>query len=122
MIDLINTIAMLATIAFGAIGWLAPRYTMEKLDLKPVNSRLGLSEIRAANGALFVGLGVAALVSNQPVGYAMVGFAYAGAASGRLTGILVDQITKSTAYMFCAVEAVLAVWLIYVNVAFGCSA
>ena len=122
MIDLINTIAMLATIAFGAIGWLAPRYTMEKLDLKPVNSRLGLSEIRAANGALFVGLGVAALVSNQPVGYAMVGFAYAGAAIGRLTGILVDQITKSTAYMFCAVEAVLAVWLIYVNVAFGCSA
>ncbi|MEO0774738.1 MAG: DUF4345 family protein [Pseudomonadota bacterium] len=119
MIDTINILAMLATIAFGSIGWLAPRYTMDKLDLRTVNSRLGLSEIRAANGALFVGLGVAALVINQTLGYAMVGFAYAGAAIGRLTGIFVDHVTKSTAYIFCAVEVVLAVWLIYVNAAFG---
>ena len=119
MIDTLNMIAMLATIAFGAIGWIAPRYAMQKLDLKPVNSRLGLSEIRAANGALFVGLGVAALVINQPLGYAMVGFAYAGAAIGRLTGIVVDHVTKSTAYTFCAGEAALAAWLIYVNLGFG---
>ncbi len=119
MIDLINIIAMLATIAFGSTGWLAPRYTMQKLDLQPVNSRLGFSEIRAANGALFVGLGVAALVINQPLVYAMVGFAYAGAAVGRLTGIIVDRATTPTAMTFCAVEAALAVWLIYINLAFG---
>ncbi|MEM1371262.1 MAG: DUF4345 family protein [Pseudomonadota bacterium] len=119
MIDAINIAAMIATIAFGAIGWLAPRYTLAKLDLTPTDSNFGISEIRAANGALFVGLGAAALVIQEPLGYAMVGFAYAGAAIGRLTGIVLDRVTKSTAYTFCAVEIVFAAWLIYVNLMFG---
>ncbi|MEO0870649.1 MAG: DUF4345 domain-containing protein [Pseudomonadota bacterium] len=79
-IDSLNAVLMIATIVFGAIGYLKPRFTLEKLDLQTDGSPLGLSEIRAANGALFVGLGAAALFIATPIAFAMVGFAYAGAA------------------------------------------
>jgi len=116
MIDFINVLMMLATIGFGLIGWLAPGYTMEKLDLlcKP-GTTVGMSEIRAANGALFVGLGVAALVYGQPIGYAMVGFAYTGAAIGRLTSIVVDKSGERITYAFVSAEIVFAAWLVLVN-------
>lgn len=117
MTDILNIAIMLATIAFGAIGWIAPRYAMAtlKLDLRP-DSKLGLSEIRAANGALFVGVGLAALIFAAPVAYAMVGAVYAGAALGRLTSILVDGTRDRKAFGFFALEALLAIVLIALNV------
>jgi len=118
MIETLNTIAMILTIAFGAIGWYAPRYTMKKLDLKTDGSPLGLSEIRAANGALFIGIGAAALFLPQPLAYAMVGFAYAGAAFGRSTSIVVDHVRQPTAFIFVAAEIVLAAYLILANLNF----
>lgn len=117
MTDILNTVAMLATIAFGAIGWLKPRYTMDKLDLATAGSELGLSEIRAANGALFVGLGVAALAIQAPIAFAMVGFGYLGAAIGRLSSLILDKSMQSTSIIFFVAEAVLAGWLIFANIA-----
>ncbi|MEM0900714.1 MAG: DUF4345 family protein [Pseudomonadota bacterium] len=112
MITILNYAAMLATIAFGLIAWIKPRYAMKKLDLKTDGSTLGLSEIRAANGALFVGIAVAALLINAPLGFAMVGFAYAGAAVGRGTSIILDGSGQTTSYAFIAVEIALAAYLI----------
>ena len=117
MIDIVNVILMIATIAFGLIGWLAPRYTMDKLKLAcKQGSTLGMSEIRAANGALFVGLGVAALVMGLPLGYAMVGFAYVGAAIGRLTSIVLDDSGEFISYSFVAAEIAFALFLVWANV------
>ncbi|MFD0916503.1 DUF4345 family protein [Pseudahrensia aquimaris] len=116
MIYALNIIAMLATIGFGMIGWLKPRYTMEKLDLKTGDSTLGLSEIRAANGALFVGLGIGAIVISLPIAFVMVGCAYAGAAIGRLTSIIVDKSGQSISLSFFAAEVALAVFLVWSNI------
>jgi len=117
MVNMLNTIAVLATIAFGLIGWLKPRYTMRKLDLATKGSELGLSEIRAANGALFVGLGVAALAIYTPIAFAMVGFAYLGAGVGRLSSLILDNSIQKTSVTFFAAEAALASWLIFANMA-----
>ena len=38
MIDLLNIVAALLTIAFGLFGFLAPRYTASALDLAPTDS------------------------------------------------------------------------------------
>jgi hypothetical protein len=115
MIYTLNILAMILTIGFGLIGWVAPRYTMKKLDLSTDGCRVGLSEIRAANGALFVALGVAAVAIAQPLGFAMVGFAYAGAAIGRLTSIIVDKSGAIISWSFLAAEVLLGAFLILSN-------
>jgi hypothetical protein len=80
--DIINIIFALASIGLGLFGWLAPRYTLDTLDLQAGPSGMGPSEIRASAGALFVGMGVGALVLGGPVAYAMLGFCWLGAAVG----------------------------------------
>lgn len=102
--DLLNIAIALISIALGCFGWLAPRYTMAALDLAPKDSTMGLSEVRASVGALFVGLGLGALILGAPMAYAMIGFAWVGAAVGRLTSIVLDgQSPKKWVYF--AVEA-----------------
>ncbi|MEL6518418.1 MAG: DUF4345 family protein [Pseudomonadota bacterium] len=115
MIDLINIALALVSIGLGAIGWLAPRYTMALLDIMPGGSTMGLSEIRAASGALFIGLGLGAIVLGTPMGYAMVGFAWGGAAIGRLTSIIADGDATRQKLTFFGVEAAVALALLGLN-------
>ena len=115
MIDLLNIALALVSIALGAIGWLAPRYTMQALDLKSGNSTMGRSEIRAASGALFVGLGLGAIVLGSPSAYAMVGFAWGGAAIGRLTSLLLDGPATRQKLAFFGIEAAVATTLLAAN-------
>lgn len=119
MIDILNIALALLTIGFGAIGWLAPRYTMSVLDMQPVDSTMGVSEVRAASGALFVGLGVGALLLGGPLAYAMVGFAWGGAAVGRLTSIIVDGVKNRQKIVFFVSEVVVAGLLLGLNLSQG---
>ncbi|RYH03296.1 DUF4345 domain-containing protein [Salipiger sp. IMCC34102] len=113
--DLINILLALLSIGFGALGWLAPRYTMDKLDLATKNdSTMGVSEVRAASGALFVGLGLGALLTGLPGAYAAIGFAWGGGAVGRLTSIVLDGSSRSK-WIFFAVEAVVGLLAIAIN-------
>ncbi len=102
--DIINPVLALISIVLGLFGWLAPRYTMAVLDLEPGPSLMGHSEIRASAGALFVGLGIGAIILGSPTGYAMVGFAWGGAAVGRLTSLILDSQTPKK-WGFFVVEA-----------------
>ena len=111
MIDLLNISLALVSIALGAIGWLAPRYTMGVLDIAQGGSTMGLSEIRAASGALFIGLGAGAIFLGTPLAYAMVGFAWGGAAIGRLTSIVADGNTRKKTGFFVIEVAVAALLL-----------
>ncbi|MEM9475263.1 MAG: DUF4345 family protein [Pseudomonadota bacterium] len=115
MIDLINIALCLLSAGIGAIGWIAPRYTMAALDMTPGTTTMGHSEIRASSGALFVGLGLGAIALGTPMGYAMVGFAWGGAALGRLTSILADGAVTRQKFTFFAVEAAVAIPLLALN-------
>ena len=115
MVDLINILLALASIGLGAIGWLAPRYTMGILDLSTSGSTMGVSEIRAASGALFIGLGLGALVIGTPAAYAMVGFAWAGAAIGRVTSLAVDEAPTRRTWGFAITEIAVAGLLLALN-------
>lgn len=88
--DILNIIFALLSIALGLFGWLAPRYTMEALDLTAGPTTMGMSEVRASAGALFVGMGLGALILGGPAAYAMLGFCWCGAAFGRATSLLLD--------------------------------
>jgi hypothetical protein len=115
MLDLLNLLVAALSIGLGAIGWLAPRYTMDVLDLKHGETTMGVSEIRAASGALFVGLGVGALLLGSPAGYAMIGFAWGGAAVGRLTSLLRDEAPTQKTKGFFVTEVVVAAIALAVN-------
>ena len=112
MTDIINIIAALLTIGFGLFGFLAPRYTASALDLETTKSTMGLSEMRASVGGLFVILGLAAIAINQPLAYAMIGFAFVGAAMGRVLSIVLDHPPLLKVLVFGGIEAALAAWLI----------
>ena len=112
----LNPILALVSVAFGLIGWVAPRYTADVLDLHPGETTMGLSEMRAASGALFVGLGVGAFLLGSPVAYAMIGFAWGFAALGRLTSIVMDGPADRQKWIFFLVEAVVGGMLIGLNV------
>lgn len=115
MIDILNIVAAILTIAFGGFGFLAPKFTAGVLDLAPTGSNMGLSEMRASVGGLFVVLGLACLWIGSPMAYAMMGFAYAGAAAGRGLSLVLDQPPMPKALVYFAIEAVLALWLIFAN-------
>jgi hypothetical protein len=111
----LNPVLALVSIAFGAIGWAAPRYTLSVLDLRPGETTMGLSEMRAASGALFVGLGAGAFALGSPTAYAMIGFAWGFAALGRLTSIVADGPASRQKWTFFAVEAVVGALLVGLN-------
>ena len=112
--DILNIIFALLSIGLGCFGWLAPRYTMGALDLKGGDTTMGMSEVRASAGALFVGMGVGAIWLGTPEAYLMLGFCWAGAAMGRLTSLVMDGATRQKLTYF-AVEAVVGVAAIVLN-------
>ncbi|MBW4708156.1 DUF4345 family protein [Roseobacter sp. YSTF-M11] len=115
MTDILNIAATLLTIGFGLFGFLAPRYTASALDLAPTASTMGLSEMRASVGGLFVIAGAAALWLNDPVAYLMLGFAFTGAALGRVLSLVLDQPPLGKVLIFGTIEAILAAAFIIAN-------
>ena len=113
--DFINYAVAILTIALGLMGWLAPRWTMQQLDMQAGPSNMAYTEVSAASGCLFVGLGLGAIVLNAPLAWVVVGLAYAGAATGRITSILRDDAASRQSWTFFACEAALAAWLVLAN-------
>lgn len=115
MTDILNILAALLTIGFGLFGFLAPAYTAAALDLAPTQSTMGYSEMRASVGGLFVVAGIAAIWLGTPTAYAMLGFAFAGAALGRVVSLVLDNPPLAKVLVFGGIEAALALWLILAN-------
>ena len=115
MLDMLNTICALLTIGFGLFGFLAPRYTADALDLAPTTSTMGLSEMRASVGGLFVAAGLAAIWLDDPLAYAMIGFAFLGAALGRVMSLIFDKPPLRKVLIFGGIEAALAAWFLVAN-------
>lgn len=112
MTDFLDIAIALLTVGLGAFGFLAPRYTADVLDLKTTQSSMGLSELRASAGGLFIALGATCLWLNSDWAYAMLGVAYAGAAAGRLLSIILDKPPMPKALVWFLFEALPALWLI----------
>lgn len=107
MIEAVNIFVALLTIGFGAFGFLAPRYTASALDLIPGDTTMGLSEMRASVGGLFVASGIFVIWSGEPMAYAMLGIAYAGAAIGRFVSIIIDKPPLKKAILYFHLRRVL---------------
>lgn len=114
--DIANFIFAALSIGLGCFGWLVPAYTMSALDLHKGDSSMGPSEIRASVGALFVGLGIGAIVLGTPTAYAMIGFAWTGAAIGRATSLALDG-QSLRKWVFFATEVIVGLGALWINLA-----
>ena len=114
-IDIINLAVGLLTVGLGLLGWLAPRWTMQQLDMTAGPSHMAYTEVSAVSGCLFVGLGLGAIYLYEPLGWVVMGLAYGGAAVGRVTSIIRDNAASRQSWTFFGSEAALAAWLILAN-------
>ncbi len=108
----IDILIALLTIGLGLFGLVSPRYTAQVLDMEPKRSTMGLSELRASAGGLFVAMGIVCIWTGAPWAYAMLGVAYAGAATGRLVSIVIDKPPMPKAFIWFLLEALPSAWLL----------
>ena len=112
--DILNIIFALLSIGIGAISWLNPKYAMASLDLHAGTTTMGMSEVRASAGALFVGMGIGAFLLGSPTAYAMLGFCWVGAAVGRATSLFTDGQSRKK-WIFFLVEAGVGIPALFLN-------
>lgn len=118
-IDFINIFVAVLTVGLGLLGWLAPRWTMQVLDMKAGPTNMAYTEVSAVSGCLFVGIGIGVLILNEPMAWLALGLAYGGAAVGRVTSILRDNAGSRQSWTFFGTEAALAAWLVLANMPNG---
>ena len=105
------TIGAAINVALGLNGLLRPAATAEFTSIAPVG-RIGVSEIRATYGGLFLALGAFALASGSPVAFRALGCGWLGAALGRVVSIVVDRSREPRNLGAVAFEAVIAALLL----------
>ena len=90
MTDLIPLLGSACTLGLGTLWLIAPEKVAKYLGVTP-QGKLGISEVRATYGGIFVGLGVAALWFQQPEVYAAVGFGWLSSGWVRTVSVFLDQ-------------------------------
>lgn len=90
MTHTIPLLGALCTLALGAFWLVAPRKVPRYLGVAP-EGKLGISEIRATYGGVFVGLGAAALWFRLPEVYAAVGLGWLFAGMTRTASVFLDR-------------------------------
>jgi hypothetical protein len=111
MTDLLAPAGALASALLGALGLCAPLRAARMVGLSPLGAR-GVSELRATYGGLFLGLGLAALLWQQPAAYGVAGIAWLGAAVARLASIVLDRSVSALNIGGVALEAVIGALLL----------
>ena len=111
IIQILQIIAALGTILTGAVSLFLPAKVQGFTGLS-VNGGRGITEIRTILGALFIGLGAAALYFNLPQTYQMLGITYLAMAIVRGISIFVDKSAESSNIISVVAELVFGIILV----------
>ncbi|MFC2064302.1 DUF4345 family protein [Chloroflexota bacterium] len=114
ILEILKYIAVIATIITGLVSLFWPKRVLGFTGLNVVGGR-GITEVRTILGALFVGLGAAALYFNIPETYQMLGITYLVMAVVRAISIAVDKSNVSSNIISVISELVLGVILILIR-------
>lgn len=110
LINILQIIAALATLATGLLALIKPSATYGFIGLN-ANGVRGVSEIRSIFGGLFIGLGAAPLFLGTPA-YTMLGIGYLAIAAARAFSILFDKSTAQSNLISLVIEIVFGVILV----------
>jgi hypothetical protein len=111
VMDIVKLTIALATIGFGMLSVVSPK-SAEKFTGLQTSGPRGISEIRAVLGGLFVGLGAAALIYQDPSAYGTLGIGYLGIAFVRTGSIFFDKAPTPSNLVSLASEIVFGVLLL----------
>ena len=88
--EAMGPLGAVGTLMLGLFGLIAPMRAARMVGLVPDGSR-GIAELRATYGGLFIAMGFACLVLQDPAAYGVAAFAWLGAAVGRAISMAVDR-------------------------------
>jgi hypothetical protein len=108
----LREIGALVTAGLGVMGLVRPHAAASFTSLRPAGT-VGVSEIRATYGGLFLALGAFALLSGSSVVYRTLGIAWAGAAAGRIVSVVADGSRSGKNLGGILFEGALALFLLY---------
>jgi len=111
IIQILKYVAAIATILTGLASLFWPTRVLGFTGLDVSGGR-GITEIRTILGALFVGLGAAALFFNMPETYRMLGITYVVMAVVRTVSMIVDDSLVSSNIISVIAEAVFGIILL----------
>lgn len=111
ILSILQIIAAVATIATGLLALLKPKSIDGFTGITATGPR-GITEIRAIFGGLFIGLGAAALLLNNPTAYQMLGITYGAIAAVRIPAMFLDHSVENSNIISAVVEVVFAVILV----------
>ena len=111
ILPILRIIAAIATILTGAVSLFWPLNVQGFTGLT-ANGGRGITEIRSVLGALFIGLGGAALYFNTPEPYKMLGIMYLVMAVVRFVSMFVDRSVVSSNVISVIAEVILGIILV----------
>jgi hypothetical protein len=111
IVQVLKYIAAIATILTGLASLFWPTRVLGFTGLDVSGGR-GITEIRTILGALFVGLGAAALFFNMPETYRMLGITYVVMAVVRTVSMIVDDSLVSSNIISVIAEAIFGIILL----------
>lgn len=111
IIQILKYVAAIATILTGLVSLFWPTRVLGFTGLDVVGGR-GITEVRTILGALFVGLGAAALYFNMPETYKMLGITYLVMAIVRAISIVVDDSMVSSNVISVIAEVLFGIILL----------
>lgn len=85
-----HDLGAIVTAGLGLMGLFKPSAAAAFTSMSPVG-KIGISEIRATYGGLFLFMAAFALFVREPLAYHVIGWAWIGAAAGRSFSVLVDN-------------------------------
>ena len=90
LIDWLPRIGAVLTLIFGVVGFFKPRVITDGQQIA-LESPMAVSEARVVFGGLHLGVGLMALVLNQPVIYLTLGVGWAFGLLARFYSMLADK-------------------------------
>ena len=111
IIQILQIVAAIATILTGAVSLFWPLKIQGFTGLD-ANGGRGITEIRTILGALFIGLGAAALYFNMPQTYQMLGITYLAMALVRGISMVKDDSVVSSNIISAVAELAFGIILV----------
>jgi hypothetical protein len=110
-LQILKIICAVGTLATGVFALLRPLAIRGFTGLEAPGPR-GITEIRAAMGGVFIGLGIAPLVLASPAAYQTLGIMYGAMAAIRAVSMVVDRSVMQSNIISIVVEVIFGVILV----------
>ena len=111
LLQILKYTGAVLTILVGLVALVRPEGVTGFTGLIPDGSR-GISEIRSVLGGLFIAIGLAPFILNDPTAFKMLGITYLGIGIVRVISIVIDAATQGSNLFSLAFEIVFGVILV----------